>query len=145
MNSCESIQEKLSAYLDNELTQQDSQRVGVHLRECDRCRRTYEDFTRLRGDVGELRFPEPPVEEWRKMMSGFTFNATRGIGWLLWGGGAVVLAVYGIYTFATDPTVEAIQRIGVLAVILGVVLVFMTVLAERMRGFRDDKYKDVEK
>ena len=78
-------------------------------------------------------------------MSGFTFTATRGIGWLLWGGGAVVLAVYGIYAFASDPTVEAIERISVLAVILGVVLVFLTVLAERMRGYRGDRYKDVEK
>ncbi len=145
MNSCELIQEKLSAYLDNELTQQDSQRVGGHLNECDRCRRTYDDFTRLRGDVGELRFSEPPADEWRNMMSGFTFNATRGIGWLLWGGGAVVLAGYGIYSFATDPTVKAIERVGVLAVILGVVLLFLTVLADRIRGYRDDKYKDVAK
>lgn len=145
MSVCEAIQAKLSAYLDGELTQQDSQRVGVHLRQCERCRGVVEDFARMRADIREMPFPEPPADAWSQMMSGMTFKATRGLGWLLWGGGAAVLAVYAIYAFATDPAIKAIERVCVLAIILGVALVFMTVLAERVVGLKTDKYRDVQK
>lgn len=145
MKSCEAIQEQLSAYLDGELTQQDSQRVDVHLRDCERCRATLDDFRRLRSDIRNLDYPEPTEDEWSKVMARLTIKATRGVGWLLWLGGAVVLAAYGLYSFLSDPTIKALERVSVLAIILGVVLLFLTVLAERIGGYRDDKYKDVEK
>jgi predicted anti-sigma-YlaC factor YlaD len=145
MSQCEIIQEKLSAYLDGELTQQDRQRVGAHLQQCERCRGVLEDFARMRADIREIPFPEPPTDAWSKMMAGLTFRTTRGLGWLLWGGGAAVLAAYALYAFATDPAVKAFERVCVLAMILGAALVFMTVLAERIVGLRTDKYKDVQK
>ncbi len=145
MNACNVVQEKLSAYLDGELTQQEGQKVDVHLRDCDRCRSVFEDFRRLRADIKDLEYPEPSEAEWSNVMAGFTFKATRGLGWLLWAGGAVVLVIYGIYAFATDPAVKAFERVAVLAIILGVVLVFLTVLAERLKSYGHDKYKDVEK
>ena len=145
MNACEAVQEKLSAYIDGELTQQESQRVAVHLCECPACRRVCDDFSRLRDDVKRLEYPEPADAEWRKVMGAFTFKATRGAGWLLWIGGALVLAGYGLYEFLTDPFIAALRRVGVLAVMLGIVLVFLTVLIERVTSYRHDRYKDVEK
>jgi len=145
MNACDVVQEKLSAYLDGELTQQEGQKVDVHLRECDRCHRVFEDFRRLRADIKDLEYPEPSEAEWSNVMAGFTFKATRGLGWLLWIGAALVLVGYGIYAFATDETVKAFERVAVLALLLGVVLVFLTVLAERLKSYGHDKYKDVEK
>jgi anti-sigma factor RsiW len=145
MNTCEAIQEKLSAHLDGELTQQESQRVSVHLQQCERCRAECADLSRLRRDIKRLSYPEPSDAEWRNVMAGFTFKVTRGLGWLLWIGGAVVLVAYGIYEFATDPAAKAFERVAVLAVILGVVLVFLTVLVERISAHKHDKFKDVEK
>jgi len=56
-----------------------------------------------------------------------------------------VLVGFGIYEFATDEAVKALERVTVLALLLGVVLVFLTVLAERLKSYGHDKYKDVEK
>ena len=145
MNACDDVKERLSAYLDGELTQQESQKVDVHVRECAHCRAVLEDFRRLRADIRDLEYPEPYQAEWSKVMAGFTFKATRGIGWLLWAGAAAVLVAYGIYAFATDESVKAFERVLVLAVLLGVMLVFVTVLAERLSSYKHDKYKDVEK
>ena len=105
----------------------------------------FEDFRRLRTDIKDLEYPEPSEAEWSNVMAGFTFKATRGLGWLLWIGAALVLVGYGIYAFATDDTVKAFERVAVLALLLGVVLVFLTVLAERLKSYGHDKYKDVEK
>ena len=145
MNDCSLIRETLSAYLDGELTQQEGQKVAVHLRDCRKCREVYEDFRRMREDIKRLEFPQPSDEEWRTIMGGFAFKTTRGLGWLLWIGGAVVLVAYGMYEFIRDPSVHALERVGVLALILGAVLLFLTVLFERLSTLNTDKYKDVEK
>jgi len=145
VNSCDVIRETLSAYVDGELTQQESQKVAVHLRDCPRCRAVCEDFRNMRGEIKRLEFPQPSDEEWRAIMGGLAFKTTRGLGWLLWVGGGVVLVAYGMYEFIRDPSVAAIERVGVLALILGTVLLFLTVLFERLSVLKTDKYKDVEK
>jgi len=144
-DNCEIIRETLSAYLDGELTQQQRQKVTVHLRDCEACRRVYEDFARMRDDIKHLSFPEPTEDEWRNVMGGFAFKTTRGLGWLLWVAGAVVLIAYGLYELIRDPTINVIEHVGILALILGSVLLFLTVLFERIGSYRADKYKDVEK
>lgn len=145
MTDCDLIREALSAYLDGELTQQESQKVAVHLRDCQACREVYEDFQRIREDIRRLEFPQPSEEQWRTIMGGFAFKTTRGLGWLLWAAGLAVLVAYGAYEFIRDPSIHAVERIGVLALILGLVLLLVTVLIERVSALKTDKYKDVEK
>lgn len=137
-------EEKLSAYLDGELTQQETQRIEVLLRRDAEWRARLEDLRRLREQVRRLAYPQPTEDEWRKLMGNLTFRTTRGLGWLLWIGAAVVLAGYALWEFATDPAVVALERVGVLTMLLGIVLVFLTVLWERLATRRHDKYKDIE-
>ena len=145
MTDFDALDEKLSAYLDGELTQQEAQKIEVSLRRSPELRDKFEQMRRLREQVRQLDFPQPTDDEWRHVMSGVTFKTTRGLGWLLWIGAAVVLVGYGLYEFANDPGVAALERIGVFAMLAGVVLVFLTVLWERIAAHRHDKYKDVEK
>lgn len=78
-------------------------------------------------------------------MTKMGIQGPRALGWLLWIGGAVVLAGYALFEFATDPGIDAVQRVAVLAALLGMVLVFLTVFGERLAGLKHDKYKDIEK
>jgi len=145
MNDVNINEERLSAYLDDELTQQEAQKVQAALRRSPELQRNLEDLRRLREEVRQLDFPQPTENEWRKVMSGVTFKATRGLGWLLWVGAAVVLIGYGLYEFADDPSVALIERLGVFVMLAGVALVFLTVLWERIKAYKHDKYKDIEK
>jgi len=145
MGACAAIRELLSAYLDGELTQQDGQKVAVHLEDCPACREVYEDFRRLRADIKRLEWPGPDETQWSRLMAGLTFKVTRGLGWLLWVGGLVILAAYGAYEFLRDFSFRSVERVGVLALILGLVVLLWTVLAERIAALPKDRYKDIEK
>lgn len=145
MNDFKNIEERLSAYLDGELTQQESQKVEVLLRRSPEWCEKLEHMRRLREQIKELDFPQPTEAEWRNVMSRVTIKATRGLGWLLWIGAAIVLIGYGLYEFADDPSVALLERIGVFAMLAGAVLVFLTVLIERIAARKHDKYKDLEK
>jgi len=145
MSTCETIKERLSAYLDGELTQQESQRIGVHIADCPTCGELLDDFRRMRADLKQLTWPEADDDQWSSVMAGLATKSTRGVGWLLWGGGLAVLAGYAAYQFVRDFTFASVERVGVLALILGAVLLFVSVLIERINKYPTDKYKDIEK
>lgn len=145
MPDCHEIRELLSGYLDAELYQQQRQSVRVHLERCPACRAEYEALASQRDELRALQLPEPQESEWSNTMQRIAFKSTRITGWLLWIGGAVVLALYGLYAFLRDPDVHVLERVGVLAVILGFVLLLITVLQERLAALKSDRYKDIQK
>ena len=81
----------LSGYIDGELTQQDRQRVEVHCDTCSQCQTTLEELKDLRRQVGKTRLSELGEDKWREDMNDTTVNVSRGIGWLLIIGCALVV------------------------------------------------------
>ena len=53
MNSCEKIQEMISAMLDGELTREEKAIVQEHIASCNECAAMYEDFAFLSEEMGE--------------------------------------------------------------------------------------------
>ncbi|MGD8450191.1 MAG: hypothetical protein PVJ57_00095 [Phycisphaerae bacterium] len=145
MSELDLNEEKLSAYLDGELTQQESQKVEVLLRRRPEWQEKLADLRRLREQVRGLAYPQPREDEWRSVMAGATFKATRGLSWLLIVGAAAVLVGFGLYEFSRDPSVALLERVGVLTMLGGGALLLVTVLWERLAARRQDKYKDIER
>ena len=144
MLDCEQIDERLSGYLDGELTQGERQRVEIHLESCPKCREAFEEMARLREAVGELRFGELSQEDWSEIMTDVTVRSSRGAGWILYVVGIVILCGYAGYCFVIDDTVDALVKSGVGAVVLGAILLFISVLRERLLTRKSDKYEDVQ-
>ncbi len=145
MSNCEKINELVSGYLDDELTQGDHQRVDVHLRSCRGCRQMLDDMTKLRGAVARS---QPRVrleqEQWEKIMNDVPARASRGIGWILLVAGIVTLAGLGIWEFAIDNDVPVPVKLAVGGVWFGLLFLFLSVLRQRLVSWKSDKYKDVQ-
>jgi hypothetical protein len=60
----EDISEKLSDYLDDELTAPERQAVEAHLRECHECAATLADLRRIAGSAAALRDTPPSRDLW---------------------------------------------------------------------------------
>ena len=144
IHSCDDYQELLSGYLDGELMQGDRQRVELHVASCAACHKTFEEMTRLRDDIGKLSFGEMSPEEWSTIMNGVTVRTSRWFGWLMYVGGAMLLIGYGAYEFAIDEEVPAMVKTGCAAVVIGLGLLFFSVVRQRIITARHDKYKDVQ-
>ncbi len=144
MEECRQIEDMLSAYLDGELTQQHRQRVEVHVDACARCGKTLAELERIREGIGTLPNPEPTEEQWSRMMRVTVTKTSRGLGWLLGIAGGVLLAGYAAYEFAHDEAVDALVKIGVVGIVGGVALLLLSVLIDRLRARKSDRYKDVE-
>jgi anti-sigma factor (TIGR02949 family) len=144
MLDCNQIADMISGYLDGELTQGDRQRVEVHLDSCSGCRRTCDDMQRVRRAVGDLSFEEMPPEEWSKMMNDLTVRTSRGAGWLLYVIGLALVVGYAAYEFSVDEEIPALIKTGIAAAVIGLMLLFISVLRQRLIARKTDKYEDVE-
>ena len=113
MDQCQSIAELISGYIDRELTQQDRQRVDLHCDSCATCRKTLDEMSQLRREVGGLKYGEISNEDWSQMMNDLTVKTSRGLGWLLYVVGLLVILGYAAYAFAVDDDVSAIVKTGV--------------------------------
>lgn len=138
------VEELLSGYLDGELTQQQRQRVDVHVGGCAECRDRLSELAELRQRMAGARLSPMAQDVWRERMDDLTVKASRGLGWVLFLGGLLLLAGYGAYEFVLDTSLGAGVKLLVAAVYLGLGALFVSVLRQRLIERRTDKYEDVE-
>lgn len=141
----EHVGEMLSGFIDGELTQQDRQRVQVHIEDCGQCRTDLEELEAMRRAIGKARLSDLAQDKWRETMDDTTVKASRGIGWLLVLGGALLaIGVAVIEIVTSTSTMTLVEKLIVGGVYGGMLLIFISVLRQRLIERKTDKYKDVE-
>jgi len=144
--SCRSTFEEslLSGYVDGELTQSDSQRVRLHLEECPVCRALVEDLQQLREAAMTTPFPAPGDDEWRESPRSLGSHWARRLGWVL-----VIIWMLGAGWLAFETIVQgsvAWYEKALIAVLVGGgFLLFLSVLLDRLRVLKSDRYGRVER
>jgi hypothetical protein len=133
----------ISGYLDSELTQADAQRVRLHLEDCSECRAIAAGLTQVKEATMSSEF-KIPDDGWDETPRGGVSRALRNVG-LLVGLATVVgwLSVF-LWELANDP--EAL--IGLLifgGFLLAGSLILASVLIDRRRAIKNDKYTRVQK
>ncbi|MGI9205740.1 MAG: anti-sigma factor family protein [Woeseiaceae bacterium] len=139
------VGELLSGYVDGELTQQDAQRVRLHIDQCASCEHELEEIELMRSKMGNARLSNADNDIWRETMDDASVKATRGIGWLLVVGGALVAGGFGVYEVLTNFASWGLaEKLIVGGLYGGGLLLFLSVLRQRLIERKKDRYKDVE-
>ena len=142
----EHVGELLSGYIDGELTQQDRQRVALHCESCETCRTRLAELEELRARIGRSTLSALGQDVWREAMNDKATKATRGLGWLLLAGGVLLAVGIGVFEFLASSwtTLSRSEKVIVAGIYGGLLLLFVSVLRQRLIERRSDKYKDVE-
>ena len=138
------VGERLSGYLDGELTQQERQRVELHLADCGECAGMLEELRALRRRMGRSELSRIHEDEWREDMNDPGVQLSRGIGWILLIGAALVIGGIVVFAFLTDPGISSGMKFLISVFYLGLAGLFVSVLRQRLIERKTDKYKDVE-
>lgn len=138
------VGERLSGYLDGELTQQDRQRVELHLGDCGQCRALLDELSALRERMGSAGLSRRNENQWREDMNDLGVQFSRGIGWLLLIGAAAIIGGFFVFGFLTEPGISTGWKLLISAFYLGLLGLFISVLRQRLIERRMDKYSDVE-
>lgn len=148
--SCEEYQSMITAYVDGELPPQKRERLERHLAACPSCKQELTEVAALKEELAMLKFTEPTDAELRRYWRSIYNRLERGAGWILFSVGAIVLLCYGgfklVEQLVRDPTVAWVVKGGVLALIFGAVILFVSLLRERLAVRKADKYsREVER
>ena len=143
---CDDVRHLLSGYLDGELDEKGRQLVEHHLAACANCRAEHDKLKRLLEVTNDMKFKEPAEEVWDNYWSSIYNRLERTTGWTIFVLGGAALVAWGIYEFVTDPTIEAIKKILIGAPIIGLAVLLISVIRERMHKSKFDRYsKEVKR
>jgi len=137
-------EELLTGHLDRALPQGESQRVRLHLEDCAHCRRLYDEMHTVRQAARSTRFLIPPDDQWREIPRSGASRLLRGGGWMLLIVWAAAAGTFALWQLASSP-VGAVEKSLVFTGVSGVGLLFVSVLLDRLKSVKSDRYTRVEK
>ncbi len=144
MNVHEEIRRQLAAYLDNELTQGESQRVRVHLEDCLECRQAFDEMREIQTITASLKFVGPPEEVMQELEDKLSVRVPRRLGWMLVIGGAAAWLLYAGVTAVLHARMPTWKELISGAVLVGFLLLFISILLERLAELPRDRYRRVK-
>ena len=143
MNQCHRVEEKLSGYLDGELTQQDSQLVRIHIETCERCKQLHSELFNLQQQIKII--PNNGGEEaaLAKITEDLAAQQKQQWGWRFFIIGAVMMMAYSGIVFLFNNGLNSFEKWAVGFLAIGVLLLFLSILRQRRIASKTDKYKDI--
>jgi hypothetical protein len=92
---------------------------------------------------------EPEDRLWQDYWGGVYNRIERGVGWIVFSVAAILLTIYGgfkmIEEIIKDPTIGMLLKAGLLALILGLAILFVSVARERVYFWSKDRYRNVRR
>lgn len=95
---------------------------------------------RLVGAVSGLRVDSPPDEVWDTFLQGVYNRVERRTGWTIFILGAIALTLFGIYQFVVEPWGSALIKVLIAIPVVGLIIVFVSILRERLFVMKTDRY-----
>ena len=148
--NCEELKSMITAYVDGELTQDQQKELEPHLATCGTCRQEVAEQRALKEQLNMIRFTEPTDAELERYWRNVYNRLERGAGWVLFSLGAIVLLCYGgfklVEQVVRDPQIAWWVKGGVLALVFGLAILFVSLVRERLAVRKTDRYtKEVER
>jgi len=147
--TCQDFRDDMMAYLDDELNEEQKRAFEGHLASCANCTRDLAEFRKLKQMTDCVSFTEPEDRVWEQYWGNVYNRVERGAGWILFSVAAIALLLYGgfqlIEKLIVDPTLGTLLKVGLLALLGGVVTLFVSVLRERVYFWSRDRYRDVRR
>ncbi len=147
--TCHDYKDLMMGYLDNELSDEQKRQFEEHLDGCSECTDELKEFRKLKAITDEVTLVEPEDRIWQDYWDGVYNRIERSIGWIVFSVAAILLTIYGgfklIEDIIKDATVAMLLKVGLLALIAGLAILFVSVLRERLYFRQRDRYKDVRR
>jgi predicted anti-sigma-YlaC factor YlaD len=147
--TCQDHKDLMMAYLDDELDDEQRRAFEAHLASCGDCAKDLEEFKKLKQITDGVQLVEPEDRIWDEYWSRIYNRIERGTGWILFSVAAIALLIYGgfelIETVIENRTVGVLARVGLVTLVAGGAILFVSVLRERIYFWSRDRYKDVRR
>ncbi|TQV85580.1 anti-sigma factor family protein [Aliikangiella coralliicola] len=136
--------EKLSGYLDGELTQQEAQKVSLLIETDSEYQQLYQELSLMRHEIQSLSLQEQELEHLEKLFQEPIAKTTRMFGLALIAVASVAIVGFTFFKIFTNPDLGLLEKLLVGALGSGSLLLLFSVLRQRLMNAKKDKYGKVK-
>jgi Putative zinc-finger len=145
MNDCEKYRPMLVGLIDDELMPEEINDVNKHLNRCEQCRQEFDEMAELSEKLGLPSFKEPEDEVLEQLWKSPYSHFVRNAGIVLVIGGYLALVGYALYEFMINKSEETFSKIAIAGLIIGFLIILGSVIRERIKTYKTDRYKEVKR
>ena len=138
--TCEYDEINVMRYSDGEMNELERETFEKHLETCDTCRDLLKELSALKGVTDTMKIAELPEVVWEKYWDGIYNQIERSVAWFLFILGSLILIGYSVYQLIKDPGLYTITGLGVVCIIIGFLILFLSVLREKLAVNKVDRY-----
>jgi hypothetical protein len=145
----ERFKQLLAGYVDNELTEQERVEFERELAVNAELQRELKEFNRLKAVTSQMKYADLPDEVWEAYWQSVYRKVERGAGWILGSIGAIILLVFGAVSgfsrLYADPASPLWLKIGLTMGVIGIIILLVSLVRERLFAYKRERYTEVEK
>lgn len=135
--------------LDDELSPGEATELERALAADPALKREWDRMTRLKEVTSAMTLRPAPDDVWRDYWTSVYRRLERGLGWILLSVGAIVVGSYwiwvGVSELVRDSSIPWLVKAGTLTLGVGVVILLVSVVREKVFLGVRQRYKDVER
>lgn len=143
----ERVRRLLVSGLDGELSAEEQEELERLLSADSKLRDEWNRLAKVKEVTQSMALRKPPDEVWEHYWTSVYSRLERGIGWILVSVGGIVLLSYGawkgVQALVADTEMPWFLKGAILAVTVGLIVLFVSVIREKLWIRVRDPYKDV--
>lgn len=143
--TCPRMEHDGMRYIDGEMTGEERAAFERHLDECGDCRRAMEELREVNRLTGSIMIKDPQDEFWELYWKSIYRRLERKIAWILMVAGIGLLVGYELYRAFSSFGRITFQKVALIVFIIGMVLLLVSVVRERIHQYKSDPYRDVKR
>lgn len=109
----------------------------------------FEDQKKIKEVLSKMKLKSPSTEVWDSYWLGVYRRLERGIAWIIFSAGAIILFAFGIYhaidIFFNDTTTPTAVKWGIILLVVGLFILLISLLREKLYTYKRDKYKEIQR
>ena len=149
INAEDRCRQLMMAELDGEISSEEKKELHELLQQNPNLKEELHSFTQLKEVTNTMAFKTPDPEIWETYWYNIYNKIERSLAWFILTIGAGILVIYGIgqavLNIWEDPQISFIVKVGIFGAFLGVFLLLISVLREKLFLRRQERYKEVKR
>jgi len=145
----EKIGLEVMAYLDGELGPEEAEQVRRNIQVDERYRKAMQSLMEIKEATSEMKLKKLPEMYWDDYWKHVYNRIERGISWVFISIGAIILLSFGFWqlfkSVLDDPAMHPILKAGIFIIMIGIAMLIVSILREKLMIRKIDKYRGIER
>ena len=139
----------MMAALDGEIGTEERRELELILERDHEIRTEWEKMNRVKEVTGAMKYREPPEEVWGVYWVSVYNRVERGLGWILISVGGIILLTFAAWEMLgaiwVDSTIPWYLKLAIFSVVVGLIVLAVSVIREKLFTYKHDRYKEIER